>query len=70
MKRIVALILALVMTMALVACGGDKPTSSTPSRVKVNVIRGFMLLYSSSALNLGREVTKRNTTPTQRDMTP
>ena len=28
MKRIVALILALVMTMALVACGGDKPTSS------------------------------------------
>ena len=31
MKRIVALILALVMTMALVSCGGDKPTSSTPS---------------------------------------
>ena len=31
MKRIVALILALVMTMALVACGGDKPTSSTPT---------------------------------------
>jgi len=36
MKRIIALILALVMTMALVACGGDKPTStptnpSTPS---------------------------------------
>ena len=30
MKRILALILALVMTMALVACGGDKPTS-TPS---------------------------------------
>ncbi len=29
MKRIIALILALVMTMALVACGGDKPTSST-----------------------------------------
>ena len=28
MKRIVALILALVMTMALVACGGDKPTST------------------------------------------
>ena len=32
MKRTVALILALVMTMALVACGGDKPTSSTPTR--------------------------------------
>ena len=33
MKRTLALILALVMTMALVACGGDKPTStpSTPS---------------------------------------
>ena len=31
MKRTIALILALVMTMALVACGGDKPTSSTPS---------------------------------------
>ena len=31
MKRIIALILALVMTMALVACGGDKPTSSTPT---------------------------------------
>jgi len=31
MKRIIALILALVMTMALVACGGDKPTSSTPA---------------------------------------
>ncbi|MBE6961804.1 MAG: hypothetical protein E7445_05045, partial [Ruminococcaceae bacterium] len=31
MKRTVALILALVMTMALVACGGDKPTSSTPT---------------------------------------
>ena len=31
MKRALALILALVMTMALVACGGDKPTSSTPS---------------------------------------
>ena len=31
MKRVLALILALVMTMALVACGGDKPTSSTPS---------------------------------------
>ena len=30
MKRTVALILALVMTMALVACGGDKPTTSTP----------------------------------------
>ena len=29
MKRIVALILALVMTMALVACGGDKATTST-----------------------------------------
>jgi len=28
MKRIIALILALVMTMALVACGGDKPTST------------------------------------------
>ena len=31
MKRILALILALVMTMALVACGGDKTTTSTPS---------------------------------------
>ena len=31
MKRILALILALVMTMALVACGGDKATTSTPS---------------------------------------
>ena len=34
MRRILALVLALVMTMALVACGGDKPTStpsSTPS---------------------------------------
>jgi len=31
MKRIIALILALVMTMALVACGGDKPASSTPT---------------------------------------
>jgi len=31
MKRALALILALVMTMALVACGGDKPTSSAPS---------------------------------------
>lgn len=30
MKRMLALILALVMTMALVSCGGDKP-SSTPS---------------------------------------
>ena len=30
MKRTLALILALVMTMALVACGGDKPTSSKP----------------------------------------
>ena len=30
MKRTIALILALVMTMALVACGGDKPTTSTP----------------------------------------
>ena len=29
MKRALALILALVMTMALVACGGDKPTSTT-----------------------------------------
>ena len=29
MKRIFALILALVMTMALVACGGDKATTST-----------------------------------------
>ena len=29
MKRTLALILALVMTMALVACGGDKPTTST-----------------------------------------
>ncbi len=28
MKRVLALILALVMTMALVACGGDKPTST------------------------------------------
>ena len=34
MKRTIALILALVMTMALVACGGDKPTTSgtTPSK--------------------------------------
>lgn len=31
MKRALALILALVMTMALVACGGDKTTTSTPS---------------------------------------
>ena len=33
MKRVLALLLALVMTMALVACGGDKPTSTptTPS---------------------------------------
>ena len=31
MKRTLALILALVMTMALVACGGDKTTTSTPS---------------------------------------
>ena len=31
MKRTLALILALVMLMALVACGGDKPTSSTPT---------------------------------------
>ena len=31
MKRIAAFILALTMVMALVACGGDKPTSSTPS---------------------------------------
>ena len=30
MKRTLALILALVMTMALVACGGDKTTTSTP----------------------------------------
>ena len=30
MKRVLALILALVMTMALVACGGDKPSTSTP----------------------------------------
>ena len=29
MKRTLALILALVMTMALVACGGDKATTST-----------------------------------------
>ena len=29
MKRALALILALVMTMALVACGGDKATTST-----------------------------------------
>lgn len=29
MRRALALILALVMTMALVACGGDKPTTST-----------------------------------------
>ncbi len=34
MKRVLALILALVMTMALVACGGDKPTTSTPSTDK------------------------------------
>ncbi len=31
MKRTLALILAIVMTMALVACGGNKPTSNTPS---------------------------------------
>ena len=31
MKRTLALILALIMMMALVACGGDKPTSSAPS---------------------------------------
>ena len=31
MKRTLALILAIVMTMALVACGGDKTTTSTPS---------------------------------------
>ena len=31
MKRIFALILALVMVLGLVACGGDKPTSSTPT---------------------------------------
>jgi len=31
MRRILALLLALVMTMALVACGGDKPASSTPT---------------------------------------
>ena len=31
MKRALALILALVMTMALVACGGNKTTTSTPS---------------------------------------
>ena len=31
MKRMLALILALVMTMALVACGGDKSTTSTPA---------------------------------------
>ena len=31
MKRALALILALTMVMALVACGGDKPTGSTPS---------------------------------------
>ena len=30
MRRILALVLALVMTMALVACGGDKTTTSTP----------------------------------------
>ena len=31
MKRALALILALTMVMALVACGGDKPTSSAPT---------------------------------------
>ena len=31
MRRILALLLALVMTMALVACGGDKPASSIPT---------------------------------------
>ena len=36
MKRTLALILALIMTMALVACGGDKPTSSTPSSTPSN----------------------------------
>ena len=30
MKRVFALILALVLTMALVACGGDKTTTGTP----------------------------------------
>ena len=30
MRRMLALVLALVMTMALVACGGDKTTTSTP----------------------------------------
>ncbi|MBE6961367.1 MAG: ABC transporter substrate-binding protein [Ruminococcaceae bacterium] len=34
MRRALALILALVMTMALVACGGDKPTTSTPGTDK------------------------------------
>jgi len=32
MKRTLALILTLIMLMALVACGGEKPTSSTPSK--------------------------------------
>ena len=32
MKRMLALILALTMVMALVACGGDKPTGSTPDK--------------------------------------
>ena len=36
MKKTVALILALVMTLALVACGGDKPTSSPPSSTPSN----------------------------------
>ena len=35
MKRLLALILALTMVMALVACGGDKP-SSTPSSTPSN----------------------------------
>ena len=36
MKRVLALILALTMVMALVACGGDKPAGSTPSSTPSN----------------------------------
>lgn len=36
MKRLMALILALLMVLSLVACGGDKPTGSTPSTTPTN----------------------------------
>ena len=32
MKRVLALTLALLMVLSLVACGGDKPTGSTPQQ--------------------------------------